>query len=243
VHERALERLNRLGVSTTLVVTLARGRNDHEIGKLVEFALAQRCVRGVTLQPVQVAGRLEGFDPARERLTLSEVRRRLLEQTQVFQPADVLPVPCHPDAIAMAYALKLEGRVVPLTGLIEPRVLLEGGRNTIAYERDGTLQEKLFAAFSTAHSPGSGATSLRELLCCIPRVELPQGLGYENLFRVIILQFLDAHSFDVRSVKKSCVHIVHPRDLRIIPFDTYNLFYRDDLERTRLEPLVAQGRR
>jgi uncharacterized radical SAM superfamily Fe-S cluster-containing enzyme len=33
------------------------------------------------------------------------------------------------------------------------------------------------------------------------------------------------------------VHIVHPRDGRLIPFDTYNLFYRDNLEQTRLEPL------
>jgi len=239
VHEAALERLNRLNVSTTLVVTLAKGRNDHEIGKIVDFALQQRCVRGVTLQPVQDAGRVVGFDPARDRLTLTEVRRRLLAQTNVFQPADVLPVPCHPDAIAMAYALKLEGRVVPLTGMIEPQVLLEGGRNTIAYERDTGLQAKLFAAFSTAHSPASGTQSLRELLCCLPRVSLPEGLGYDNLFRVIILQFLDAHSFDVRSVKKSCVHIVHPGDLRIIPFDTYNLFYRDVLERTRLAPLLT----
>jgi uncharacterized radical SAM superfamily Fe-S cluster-containing enzyme len=50
------------------------------------------------------------------------------------------------------------------------------------------------------------------------------------------VQFLDAHAFDVRSVKKSCIHIVHP-DGRLIPFDTFNLFYRDDLERTRLAPL------
>ncbi|MBK7644885.1 MAG: radical SAM protein [Planctomycetes bacterium] len=242
VHERALERLNRLNVSTTLVVTLAKGRNDHEIGKIVEFALQQRCVRGVTLQPVQDAGRILNFDPAHDRLTLTEVRRRLLEQTSVFQPEDVLPVPCHPDAIAMAYALKLGGKVVPLTGMIEPQVLIEGGRNTIAYERDSGLQAKLFAAFSTAHSPASGVASLRELLCCLPKVVLRDRLGYDNLFRVIILQFLDAHSFDVRSVKKSCVHIVHPRDLRIIPFDTYNLFYRDELEQTRLAPLQAGGR-
>jgi len=40
----------------------------------------------------------------------------------------------------------------------------------------------------------------------------------------------------VRSVKKTCIHIVHP-DGRLIPFDTYNLFYRDDLEKTRLERL------
>lgn len=37
-------------------------------------------------------------------------------------------------------------------------------------------------------------------------------------------------------MKKSCIHIAHP-DGRIIPFDTYNLFYRDGLEQTRLAPL------
>jgi uncharacterized radical SAM superfamily Fe-S cluster-containing enzyme len=38
-------------------------------------------------------------------------------------------------------------------------------------------------------------------------------------------------------VKKTCVHIAHPDGQRIIPFDTYNLFYRDNLERTVLQPL------
>lgn len=50
------------------------------------------------------------------------------------------------------------------------------------------------------------------------------------------MQFIDAYAFDVRSVKKTCVHIVHP-DRRLIPFDTYNLFYRDGLEQSRLAPL------
>jgi uncharacterized radical SAM superfamily Fe-S cluster-containing enzyme len=54
------------------------------------------------------------------------------------------------------------------------------------------------------------------------------------------MQSIDAHSFDVRSVKKTCVHIVHP-DGRLIPFDTYNLFYRDGLESTRLATLRAQA--
>jgi uncharacterized radical SAM superfamily Fe-S cluster-containing enzyme len=66
----------------------------------------------------------------------------------------------------------------------------------------------------------------------------PEGIGYENVFRVIIMAFIDAHSFDVRSIKKTCVHIVQP-DGRLIPFDTFNLFYRGDLERTRLAPLRA----
>jgi 7,8-dihydro-6-hydroxymethylpterin dimethyltransferase len=236
VRARALERLNRLGISTTLVVTLKKGLNDGEIGRIIEFALEQPAVRGVTFQPIQAAGRLEDFDPATDRLTLTEVRRKILEQTRVFRPEDLLPVPCHPDSLAMGYALKVGGSVVPLTGLIDPQVLIEGGRNTIVYEQDETVRDGVFKLFATNHSPASGAQSLRDLLCCLPRLEAPAQLGYENIFRVLIMQFIDAYSFDVRSVKKTCVHIVHP-DGRLIPFDTYNLLYRDGLEQSRLAPL------
>jgi uncharacterized radical SAM superfamily Fe-S cluster-containing enzyme len=240
------------------VVTLKKGLNDGEIGRIIDYALGQPCVRGVTFQPVQAAGRLDGFDPATDRLTLTEVRRRILEQSTVFRPEDIIPVPCHPDALAMAYALKIGGRVVPLTGMIDPQVLVQAGRNTIVYEHDDQLRGKIFTLFATNHSPASGAQSLHDLLCCLPQVEVrlqadgthitadpaatPGGLSYQNVFRVIIMQFMDAAGFDVRSVKKSCVHIVHPIDGRLIPFDTYNLFYRDGLESSHLAPLRATAR-
>ena len=258
----ALEKLNRNNISTNLVVTLKKELNDHEIGKTIDFALTQPCVRGVTFQPIQDAGRLENFSPATDRLTLTEVRRKILEQTKVFRPEDVIPVPCHPDSLAMAYALKLNGNVVPLTSMIPPEVLINGAANTILYEQDPAVRTNLFKLFATNHSPRSGAGTLRELLCCLPKIWIPDSnshvipnevrdhgfagatttevtanaLSYENIFRIIIMQFIDAHSFDVRSVKKTCVHIVHP-DGRLIPFDTYNLFYRDNLEQTRLTPL------
>jgi len=108
-------------------------------------------------------------------------------------------VPCHPDSLAMAYALKLDGQVTPLTSMIPPDVLLNAGRNTILYEQEEAVRASLFKLFATNHSPKSGAGSLRELLCCLPKVLVPENLGYENIFRVIIMQFIDAHSFDVRS--------------------------------------------
>lgn len=232
----ALEKLNRFEISTNLVVTLKKGLNDHEIGKIIDYGLIQPCVRGVTFQPIQDAGRLENFDPATDRLTLTEVRRKILEQTSVFRPEDVIPVPCHPDSIAMAYALKVDGKVTPLTSMVPPEVLINAAANTILYEQEAAVRENLFRLFATNHSPRSGAGSLRELLCCLPKIFAPDNISYENVFRVIIMQFVDAHSFDVRSVKKTCVHIVHA-DGRLIPFDTYNLFYRDDLEKSRLAPL------
>ncbi|HMW01724.1 MAG TPA: radical SAM protein [Acidobacteriota bacterium] len=229
VHRRALDRLNRYNLSTTLVVTLKKGLNDEEIGEIVEFALQQPCVRGVTFQPIQSAGRVENFDPARDRLTLGEVRQQILKQCSWLSPADMIPVPCHPDCLAMAYALKINGQAVPLTSLIDPTVLLQHGSNTIVYEQDPAVKDHVFKLFSTSHSPQSSALSLKQLLCCLPLVQVPDSIGYENVFRILIMQFLDPFNFDVRSVKKSCVHIVHP-DGRIIPFDTFNMFYRDDKE-------------
>jgi 7,8-dihydro-6-hydroxymethylpterin dimethyltransferase len=38
---------------------------------------------------------------------------------------------------------------------------------------------------------------------------------------------MDALSMDIRALKKSCIHIAQP-DGRLIPFESFNLFYRDE---------------
>jgi uncharacterized radical SAM superfamily Fe-S cluster-containing enzyme len=225
---KALEHLNALNLSTTLVVTLQQGVNDDEIGKIIEFAVKQKCVRGVTLQPTQVAGRTENFNPATDRITMTDVRQKILNQTNIFTPNDLLPVPCNPDALVMGYALKIDGQVFPLTRYIDPTQLLDNSRNTIVYEQDDALKQKMIDIFSTGISVDKVEENMKQLLCCLPKIEAP-GLGYDNLFRIIIMRFIDAYDFDVRAIKKSCVHIVH-KDGRIIPFETMNLFYRDDKE-------------
>ena len=237
VRLRALEHLNKLNLSTTLVVTLQQGVNDDEIGAIIDFALQQRCVRGVTFQPTQVAGRTENFNPAADRITLTDVRRKILEQTNIFQANDIIPVPCNPDALAMGYALKLNGQVFPMTRYVDPAHLLNNSRNTIVYEQDAALHQQMLSIFSTGISVDRVEENFKQLLCCLPEIHAP-GLDYNNLFRIIIMRFIDAWDFDVRAIKKSCVHIVH-KDGRVIPFETMNLFYRDEkeqyLEKLKLE--------
>src|SRR5207248_11194712 len=80
-------------------------------------------------------------------------------------------------------------RIVPLTGLIDPELLLHGEGNTIMYEQNPKLRELLFGLFSTGASPASSAISLRQLLCCLPQVAVPYAITYDNVFRVIIMQF------------------------------------------------------
>lgn len=241
VRAQALAKLDALNLSTTLVCTVKRGVNDDELGDVIRFAAQHRAVRGVTFQPVQDAGRNEAFDPGANRLTLSEVRRRITEQSDLFTPDDLIPVPCHPECLAMAYGIKSEdgASITPLTRFIDPKVLLDAGRNTIVYEGDRALTQAIFSTFSTAHGPESAAGSLETLLCCLPRVESLPSLRYDRVFRIIIMQFLDRHSMDLRSVRKSCVHIAHPDGKRVMPFDTYNILYRDQLEAEVLAPLRA----
>ncbi len=250
IKSRALARLEALNLSTTLVVTLRRDLNEDSIGAIIDFARSYRCVRGVTFQPVYDEGRNEGFDPAVHRLTLSEVRRRIYEQSPTFTPADIIPVPCHPDSVAMAYAVRGAGddfaRLSPLTRYMPADVLIEGGRNTIIYEGDPALLEnmraRIYETFSTAHGPEGASKALGELMCCLPRIETLPDLSYDRVFRVIIMQFLDRHSMDLRSVRKTCVHIAHRDGKRMIPFDTYNLLYREPEQQEQLVTLRARAR-
>ena len=235
IRINALEHLNKHNISTTLVVTLQKGVNDDEIGSIIDFALQHPCVRGVTFQPTQFAGRLEKVDPKIHRYTLTEVRQAILDQTTVFEPNDIIPVPCNPDGLAMGYALKWQGKVQPLTRFINPDDLIRQGRNTIVYEQDDAIAKHMLQLFSTGNSVETASGELKSLLCCLPQIAT-KNLKYENVFRIIIMQFIDAYNFDVRAIKKSCVHIVTPAG-KLIPFETMNLFYRDEEKRQRLKQI------
>lgn len=237
VRKQALAHLNEFNISTTLVVTLQQGLNTHEIGKIIDYALTQPCVRGVTFQPTQAAGRVENFDPSKDRITLGEVRQSILSQTNVFTPEDLIPVPCHPDAIMMGYALKLGGEVLPLTRYFSPEELLSTSRNTVNFEDLPEVRDKLYKLFSTGSTPQTAPENIHSIMCCLPEIKTDK-LGYDNIFRVIIMQFYDAYNFDVRGVKKSCIHIVH-KDGRIIPFDTMNIFYRNPAVEQRIKEKVS----
>jgi len=193
IRQKAIEHLNELNLSTTLVVTLQKGLNDGEIGSIIDYALKQPCVRGVTFQPTQIAGRTEGFDPQTDRITLTDVRNEILKQSPIFNENDIIPVPCNPDALAMAYALKIGDQVMPMTRFIDPKMLLSNNsKNTIVYEQDKGLHEQLINIFSTGVSVDKVQENINQLLCCLPNVSAP-GLSYNNLFRIIIMRFIDAY--------------------------------------------------
>jgi uncharacterized radical SAM superfamily Fe-S cluster-containing enzyme len=226
LRRRALEKLDEFGISTTLVVTVKQGVNDNCLGEIIDFARRYRCVRGVTFQPVQDAGRNPDYDPARHRMDLAAIRRRILESSEVFTSDDIVPLPCNPEHIAIGYCLRNGDELTPVTSLLPREEFVGTAPNTIAFEKYPEIKARLFELLSLSGSPSNTADRLDRLLCCLPELPVPDSMGYEHIFRVSIVEFLDRHNFCLGGVKRSCIHIVH-RDGRIIPFDTYNLFYRD----------------
>jgi uncharacterized radical SAM superfamily Fe-S cluster-containing enzyme len=236
VREQALANLEEAGISTTLVCVVKKGVNDGEIGDIVRHALSYTCVRGITFQPVQDAGRNLDFDKNRDRTLLTDIRRAIATQAgEVFESDDIIPLPCNPDSIAIAYGLRDGTNITPITRLIPKEEFLAAAPNTISFERYPELKNRLFDLLSLASSGERTQTVLGDLLCCLPQIEMPHDLGYDRVFRIVIVQFLDRYNFCVATVKRSCIHFVTPQG-KIIPFDTYNLFYRDGLEVALREP-------
>lgn len=232
IRMKAIENLNKYDISTTLVVVVEKGKNEKEIGKILDFASQQKCIRGVTFQPVQAEGRIEWYNPETERLTLTEVRQAILDQFPLFESRDIVPLPCHPENIAMGYALKWDWQMMPLGRYIDRDELLKWAENTIIFERNPEFKKHFFDLFSLSKNGELASNCFSSLLCCLPKVAITEKLGYKNVFRILIISFMDRYDLDLRSVKRSC--IMFPReDGKLYPFDTFNLFYRAKYERKK----------
>ena len=90
VKTRAIENLHAAGVDVILVVTVVKGVNDHQVGKIVEWAIANADkVTVVSFQPVSFTGRDEDVsDEQREkqRYTLSHLAHDIRAQTGITEP-------------------------------------------------------------------------------------------------------------------------------------------------------------
>ncbi|MBX3203100.1 MAG: radical SAM protein, partial [Labilithrix sp.] len=90
VKVRAIENLHAAGIDVILVVTVVNGVNDHEVGRIVDFAIENADkVTVVSFQPVSFTGRDEDIADetrARQRYTLSHLAHDIKAQTGVTEP-------------------------------------------------------------------------------------------------------------------------------------------------------------
>jgi len=139
---------------------------------------------------------------------LSEIRQAIIEQWGVFGSDDMIPLPCNPDAISIGYGLRLGGEVRPVTHLFPQEVLVQEAPNSVTFESQPEMRRLLVELLSLYCAGQQSADVLHEVLCCLPLVELPEPIGYDRVFRVTVVSFLDRFNFCLAGVKRSCIHFV-----------------------------------
>jgi uncharacterized radical SAM superfamily Fe-S cluster-containing enzyme len=204
-------------LSVVLVPTVVPGVNDHEMGDIVEFGLANLdIVESINFQPVAQFGRYEEHGG---RFTLDEAARRLADQIDALGPRDLLPVPCCSATCQMATALKPndDGEVTPLTQFIEPELF---------DSLSGMVDESDWMELLASTPAGKGA-ACSTAGCCGGSgdgLDLPVDPGelLSEVLPVSFTGFMDADAADAGKLANCCVSVPTP-DGELVPFCGYNM--------------------
>jgi 7,8-dihydro-6-hydroxymethylpterin dimethyltransferase len=105
IDEKVVANCQKVGLGIVLVPTLIKGRNDHEIGAIIQYAADHvSAVRGVNFQPIAFTGAASQDDVIRKRITVPDVSAEVEKQTNgVIRKTDFYPIPC----------------VIPISDLVE----------------------------------------------------------------------------------------------------------------------------
>jgi hypothetical protein len=230
--ERALEHCLEAGVTVSLVAAVERGVNEHELGDIVRFGVSHPAVNSVFFQPTTHAGRHRVFDPL-ERLTNADVMKLLAAQLPGWLSLpDFVPVPCcSPTCRSMCYALVDGDGFIPFARLVDVEDHLDYLSNRVIPELE--LRSALERMFSAAGGPGAE----RALLACEEcGIDLPGAFGSlrDHVFCVVVQDFQDPYTLNVRQLMKCCVTEVTP-DGRLIPFCAYNSVGYREAVRARMQ--------
>jgi 7,8-dihydro-6-hydroxymethylpterin dimethyltransferase len=236
---RALERCAEAGVSVSLAAAIERDLNEHEVGPVIRFGVEHPAVTGVFLQPVTHSGRFRADSDPLEKLTNHEVIEAVAKQLpEWFRADDFVPVPCcSPTCRAATFALYDGEDLVPLPRLVDVEQYLDYVTNRAVPDLE--VREALEGLWSAKAAGGSDPVAER-LDCIACATAMPPELREVAArgFMIVVQDFQDPFTLDVRKLRKCCVSEITP-DGRLIPFCAYNsVGYR---EQVRLETSQANG--
>lgn len=227
IKQEVFERIAKYRIPTTLVTTLVKNVNEDQIGRIIDFAVKNRFIRGITFQPVAYINGGVTFDPM-DRLTLPDIIKAIETQTKsLFKVTDFVPLPCsYPTCCSLTYAFLRNDEVIPVTRKIEVGKYLDYFSNRIITSPASILRKSLEGLWS-ASATISAASVLKDFTCICGMSFNTTALDQlkNNVLRIVIKPFMDAYTFDFKRAMKCCIHVLRP-DGRLIPFCVYNNIFR-----------------
>ena len=242
-RERALDHLERAGVRTTIVSTVARGVNDHLVGECVKLLYERDFILSLMFQPAAYTGtggaHFGPHDPL-DVVTIPDVVRAAEEQSGgLLRRSDFLPLPCsHPSCFALTYLLGTDTGYIPFPRFLDLDRYLELLTNRGTIRPDAEFEDAIKSTVDELWTSSAQVPDADKILRSLRRaiflmypedraLELEERLRVgERLVKTIFIHgFMDAHTFELERVKKCCTHYALP-DGRLMPGCAYNNLYR-----------------
>ena len=241
---RALDRLAEIGLPVTLVAAIERGVNEHEIGKIVEFAIQHPAVRGVNFQPAFHAGRYGEHDPMK-RMTIPDVLRLIEAQMHgMFKTSDFVPVPCcFPTCNSVTYAFVEGDKVTPLPRIVNVYDYLDYISNRVLPDFSLEVKRALEGLWSSSSVAGSQKSLDQVLMSCqacgVPDFKI--GDLAKHMIMIMLQDFMDPWTLNQKNLMKCCKEFLLPGGKQI-PFCAYNTIGYREQARKQLEALEPERR-
>jgi len=211
VRQRVVDQCERYGVPVTLAMTID-GHNVSHMGDTVRFALENKAVRGITLQPMFGSGRayegvnltVNGDDqvgakpqaakalrPPAERLSVADIVLGLIDQCNgLLSAEDFTPLPCgDPNCHTVGYLVRRPEGVVGVSSMVDLELM------------QGFLKDRINYDMEDLAKCGCESEELGEVLKYLE-------VGPDDVLRLFIKPFMDVWTYDQHRIDRCCVHVV-----------------------------------
>ncbi|RLE48666.1 MAG: radical SAM protein [Candidatus Methanomethylicota archaeon] len=251
---KVIENARKLGFSSiVLVVTLAKGVNDSDVGDIIRFAAENSdVVRCVNVQPISFAGAGKREDIKNMRITIPDFLKLVEQQTngqikvEDFRPvtwpvpfarlAEVLKGKCYPEftmsphcGAATLFIVEDGGKITPVTRLADvdkfAKTLLKAAEELSSGKK---VKGKLKTLSALRYIKGK---LLRQMIFDIIKSGTYEALGkfMRKVVMIGCMHFMDPWNFDLERMKRCAIHYATV-DGRIIPFCSMNSIHRASYE-------------
>jgi hypothetical protein len=261
IKQKVIDNARKIGLgSIVLVVTLAKGVNDKDLGAIIDYAVKNHdVVRCVNIQPVSMAGRARKDELRKMRITIPDTMKEIEKQTNGavgrfdWRPVN-WPVPMTKGMGVIKNKVYPDFTMHPMCGAATFLVVdKDGSYKPIMKYVDVDKFADVFWSIYYSGVKGSKRVAKLKLAKLLPMAKsgLVRSLikdivtkgSYEALGefmrRIVmigIMHFQDVWNFDLDRVQKCAIHYVTP-DGKIRCFCTYNSIHRPNVEKQFAIPI------
>ena len=236
---RTLAMLEKYDIPTTLLAVAVKNLNENEIAEICKEYLKKDFVRSITIQNFAFTGKNGKDFTIKERLTMDDMERALID-SGVCKGDDFFPPSSyHPLCYSSAYYIVHGGFSIPLSRILPRELLSQMSKNSYILNPKNDFSKNFLDGVNNLWAEGESPLLIKALKSFIERAfpndrsidESERRSFLEKKIKMILIHpHMDEDNFDLERTSR-CGDIVPDENGNFIPACAYNLIYRQKDER------------